>query len=329
MSILITGGTGFIGSRLALALLGSGESVRILGQANHAAEAENAQSVRAQGGRVILGSVIDNHTIDEAVGGVHTVYHLAAAQHEANVPNAHFYRVNVDGTQRMLEASVRSGVRRFVYGSTIGVYRSGKGLVTCDDSPTIPDNIYGKTKLEAEKVIASYQDQLPAVVVRITETYGPGDRRLLKLFRAVKKKRYFHIGRSDNPHHPIFIDDLIEALKLAAAAQDAPGQTLVVPGYEVVTTRQMVQAIAMAVGVDFPRVRVPMWPFWFGAVIMENTLGRLGIQPPLHRRRMHFFVKGFKFSGGPAMSVMGFQPQTPFVDGIKATAQWYTTEGLL
>ncbi len=327
-NVLITGGTGFIGSRLAAACRDHGEKVRILGQANTPAESENLNQLREHGFDIVKGSVTDRTTVDEAVHGVDVVYHLAAAQHEAGKPEKHFYEVNVTGTTNMLEASVLAGVKRFVHGSTIGVYHADIGTVK-DDSPTVPDNIYGVTKLEAERVVASLLDLLPRVVVRISETYGPGDRILLKLFAGIQNNRYFHLGRSTNLHHPVYVDDLITALRLAAEKDAACGQTMVIPGFDVVTTKQMVATIAAVLGVRAPRFTVPLWPFWTTATLMEWTLCPLGFQPPLHRRRMHFFTKSFAFSGNRSRALLGYDPRISFEEGVTRTTQWYRRAQLL
>ena len=84
MNVLITGGTGFIGSRLALRCLQRGDTVRIYGRLNTPAETENANLVRDRGAEVILGSMTEKERIAEAVDGIDVVFHLAAAQHEAN-----------------------------------------------------------------------------------------------------------------------------------------------------------------------------------------------------------------------------------------------------
>src|SRR5678809_506559 len=122
MNILITGGTGFIGSRLALKCLEDGHSVKILGRENNAAESENRKLLESNGIKITLGSVTESDKVYEVCQGIDLVYHLAAAQHEANVPDQHFWEVNVTGTRNILEASVKAQVKRFIHGSTIGVY---------------------------------------------------------------------------------------------------------------------------------------------------------------------------------------------------------------
>jgi dihydroflavonol-4-reductase len=325
--VLVTGGTGFIGSTLARTCLAQGDEVRILGQANTSAESENLQQLREEGFNIVEGSVVDENTVRKAVEGVEVVYHLAAAQHEAGKSDQHFHDVNVVGTRNMLQASRAAGAKRFVHGSTIGVYDAGSGTVR-DDSPTVPDNIYGTTKLEAERVVSSFREKLPVVIIRISETYGPGDRRLLKLFRGVQKGKYFHIGRGNNLHHPVYVDDLVAALQLAAQKDQVRGQTLVVPGFEALTTREMVIKIAKVLEVKPPSLTVPLWPLWTLATLMEWTLRPIGVQPPLHRRRMHFFTKSFEFSGEDARSLLDYQPRVSFEEGAKRTAEWYRKAGL-
>lgn len=326
--VLITGGTGFIGSVLARSCLAEGDDVRILGQANTLAETENLQLLRAEGFEITEGSVVSEDTVQEAVAGRDVVYHLAAAQHEAGKSDQHFHDVNVVGTRNMLNASCAARVKRFVHGSTIGVYQAGSGVVR-DETSTVPDNIYGTTKLEAEGVVASFREKLPTVTIRISETYGPGDRRLLKLFQGIQKAKYFHIGPSNNLHHPVYVDDLVAALRLAAQKDQACGQTMVVPGFEALTTREMVTKIAKILGVKPPGLTVPLRPLWIIAMLMESTLRPIGIQPPLHRRRMHFFTKSFEFSGDKASVLLDYRPRVSFDEGAGRTADWYRKAGLL
>ena len=327
-NVLITGGTGFIGSRLVQVCKESGDAVRILGQANTLAETEVLSNLRKDGLEVIEGSVVDRDTVVRALRGVEIVYHLAAAQHEAEKSDKHFYDVNVEGTRNMVEGSIQNEVKRFVHGSTIGVYQSDKGTVR-EDSATVPDNIYGVTKLQAEGVLAEYRDKLPIVCVRISETYGPGDRRLLKLFKGVQKGSYFHIGKSGNLHHPVFIDDLVNALRKAAVRDEAIGHTMVVPGFEVVTTREMANTIAKVLGVNSPRLTIPLGPLWTIATIMEWFFRPLGIKPPLHRRRMHFFIKSFDFTENKTQQLLGYSPEVSFEKGIILTANWYKGKRLI
>jgi dihydroflavonol-4-reductase len=329
MNILITGGTGFIGSRLALKCLEGGDSVLIFGQVNTPAEEGNRKLLESRGAAVILGSVTDRERVFDVLQGIDVVYHLAAAQHEANVPDRRFWDVNVTGTRNLLEASVKARVQRFIYGSTIGVYGSAGHGPIGNESPLQPDNVYGVTKLAAENLVLSFGQKIPVVIIRISETYGPGDHRLLKLFKAIKKNVFFMVGSGRNLHHLIYIDDLIEGLFLSTMAAEAVGKTFVLAGNEPITTHEMVTTIANHLDVPIRRFRAPLFPFLMVAAILEAILRPLGIQPPLHRRRMDFFKKSFAFSLEQPAKILGFNPRYSFNQGVAETLRWYTKMGYL
>jgi len=329
VNVLITGGTGFIGSRLGLRCLADGHSVRILGQENTPAESFNRKILEERGAAIRLASVTQKELLPELLKGIDVVHHLAAAQHEVNVPDQRFRDVNVQGTANLLEASLVAGVKRFVHGSTIGVYGPGMEGRIDENSPFQPDNIYGKSKLEGENVVFSFKDRLPVVILRIPETYGPGDRRLLKLFKAIRKGVFVMIGDGKNLHHLIYIDDLIDAFSLAAEHPGATGNVFVVAGEEPVTTNEMVAVVAAKLGARIPGFRVPLSALLFLAYVMEEACQPFGIKPPIYRRRMDFFRKNFAFSQEKAKNILGFQPKVGLAEGISRTADWYRGMNLL
>lgn len=326
--VLITGGTGFIGSRLALRCREAGHAVRVLAQENTEAESANRERLEDHGVEVVLGSITDPKATRKAVEGMDTVFHLAATQHEMDVPDQKFRDVNVGGTRNVLDASVEGGVTAFVHGSTIGVYGDPSGVLD-ESSPTEPDNIYGETKLAGEELALSYADRLPVSAIRISEVYGPGDRRLLKLFRAIDRGIFFLIGRGENLHHPIYVEDLVDGLLGAAGNPNATGEVLLLAGREAVSTREMADTIARVLDAPPLRFRLPLAPFTVLATVMELTLRPLGIQPPLHRRRLDFFRKSFTLSGEKARRTIGFEPSVGFEEGARRTASWYREQGFL
>jgi nucleoside-diphosphate-sugar epimerase len=321
-NILIIGGTGFIGSRLALRCAADGHAVRVFAMANTRAENYNKELLEKARIEVVLGSVTEADRVRAAVRDMAIVFHLAAAQHEMNVPDQRYWDVNVAGTEVMLGACIEAGVRRLIYGSTIGVYGSPNGQLD-ERSPVRPDNLYGETKLAAENLVRAAKDRLHVVIIRISETYGPGDQRLLKLFTTIKSGVFFVIGTGENLHHMIFIDDLVNGLLLAASAEVESGEEFVLAGKEVASTDQIVAAIAAEVGTEPRRWHAPMGLFMPLAVLLEKVLKPLGIQPPLHRRRMDFFRKDFTFSSQKAAATLGFQPAVGLEEGVKRTADWY------
>ena len=326
---LITGGTGFIGSRLALRCRAEGEAVRVLAPLRTPAEQRRAEELAAAGVEIVTESVTERAAVERACSGVDVVYHLAAAQHEANVPDQYFYDINVEGTRHVLEAAAAARVTRVVHGSTIGVYGIGRHGPVTDDSPLEPDNIYGVTKLEGERLAQELSHEVPVVIVRISETYGPSDWRLLKLFRGIASGRFFMIGPGRNLHHPVYVDDLVDGLRQAARAPATGAPPMVLSGPKAVTTDEMIANIAAAVDRRPPRVRVPLSPLLWTAAVLETTLRPLGIQPPLHRRRMNFFIKSFSFTCATAREQLDYRPVVDFAEGAHRTAAWYRDQGLL
>jgi dihydroflavonol-4-reductase len=327
MRIAVTGATGFIGCHLAQLLSSQGHDVVATGRPESAAELARAERVRRAGITLRTGSLLDNGFADQLLQGCEAVIHLAAAQHEGNVPDAYFRDVNVSGIRLLLEAAVRAGVRRIVYGSTIGIYGSASQGQLDEESPPRPENIYCVTKLEAERVTAEFSSQIETCVVRISETYGPGDLRLLKLFRTIDRGAFVMIGTGQNLRQVIYVDDLAKGLALAAAHPAAVGETFVFAGAEVMTTAAMVRQIAEALGKRPSRRRLPVWPFRAAAAVLEVTLRPLEIQPPLTQRRLDFFTKSFQFSTRKSERLLGFVPQVRFAAGSAATVGWYRENG--
>ncbi len=328
MKVLVTGGTGFIGSRLTLDLLSEDHHVTVIGQCNNEAESTNRTLIEQAGAEVVLASLADPDSYASVLAGVDCVFHLGAAQHESNVGDQHFIDVNVDGTRNLLNACVASGVGKFVYGSTIGVYGILDGRID-EDSPCNPDNIYGQTKLQAEQVVLDAKDRISVTVIRISETFGPGDRRLLKLFKTIKKGVFFVVGSGKNLHHLIFVNDLVRGLKLAASQSQANGEIILLAGSAPVSTREMVDVIAAEVEATVPAMHAPLAPFMIIASVLEVVCKPLGISPPLHRRRMDFFKKSFTLSRDRAQTILSFEPQHTFADGVALTANWYRENALL
>ena len=329
MKVLVTGATGFIGSRLVERAVEAGHDVVAFGAQGTPIEALRRRRLEDSGIEVTCGLLADKALLERLVEGREIVFHLAAAQHETHCRPSHFYAVNVEGTRNLLEACAAAGTPRFIHGSTIGVYGSARNAPLDEGSATRPDNIYGVTKLAAEEVVQSFAARLPVTIIRISETYGPGDQRLLKLFRRVAKGTFPMIGGGRNEHQPIFIDDLIDGLWLAATRPAAEDQTFVLAGDEVLATRRYVELVAAALGGELRSVDLPLAPFWLAAVSLEKTLAPLGVPPPWHRRRLDFFVKRFYFSLEKARQVLGFEPGMRFSRGAHETAGWYRANGFL
>ena len=325
---LITGATGFIGCRMAKKFHAMGDKLVLMGRIKSEAEQRRAKRLQALGLQV-RDIDINEPGLASLTKNVDVVIHLAAAQHEAGKPESYFKEVNVDGTRNLLNAAVASNVRRFVYASTIGVFGDVSGQLIDDNYKTAPDNCYGRTKLEAERVVTGYADRLEVTVARVSETYGPGDLRLLKLFSGVQKGHFFIIGDGTNCHQLLYVDDLISAIREMTSADSVLNEKIVLSGDEVLTTREMCEYVASAVGFPLHRLQLPLWPFIVAGFMCEQTFGRVGINPPLHRRRLDFFRKSLTFSSSNRNRLLEWRPRVTFAQGSDRTTTWYRDHALL
>ncbi len=327
--LLVTGATGFIGSRLALHAQQCGMEVLATGRAALEVENDRLQELRSAGIIVETGTLQDVTLMRHLLSQCNTVIHLAAAQHESQMPASYFRAINVEIVATLLQECRRAGIQRLVYGSTMGVYGGASDQVLDETSPVMPDNAYTQSKLEAEALIRADDSALQTCIIRIAETYGPGDRRLLKLFRAIDRGQFVMIGAGNNRRQSIHVADLVRGLLLAAQSPSAVGETFILAGREALTTNQMVDSIAAALERKPPRIQLPLWPFSAAASLMETLLPPLHIQPPLHHRRLDFFRRSFLFSITKAHQRLGFQPEIDLQAGMRDTAKWYRSRGLL
>lgn len=321
--VLITGATGFIGCRFAELRKQRGMHVRAIGLTTSKIEEQRGRALTKLGVDLTVASLDDLDAIDRSLDDVSTVIHLAAAQHEANVSESYFHDVNVDATRALLGRCEKLGVENFFYASSIGVYGETNGTKVTSRSQVQPDNCYGRSKLAAEQALAQHDGAVRIFIGRIGETYGPWDWRLHKLFAGIARRRFVIAGQGNNLHQPIYVDNLSDAVDQLLQTQTLSGVPIVLCGDEAITTREMCNSIADAVEKSIPSWRVPMWPLLAGAIGMEMTLGRFGIQPPLHRRRLDFFRKSLSFCTNQRKNLLNLAPQVSFAEGSKRTLCWY------
>ncbi|MGZ8273804.1 MAG: NAD-dependent epimerase/dehydratase family protein [Burkholderiaceae bacterium] len=322
---LVTGATGFTGSHLVRDLVRSGQSVRAL-----ARNAQRAGSLPKETD-VVIGDISDASAVARAVRGCDVVYHLAACFREAGVPDSRYREVHVDGTRHLLEAARAEGVSRFVHCSTIGVYSHIANPPADETLPHNPDDIYQQTKSEGERVATDFAREhgFPLSVIRPAAIYGPGDLRMLKLFRAIARRRFAMIGRGEVFLHMVHVDDLVRGLRLAAERPEAIGEAFIIAGSQYVTLNELSERIAGIWNVPPPRLHLPVWPFYLAGALCEAVCVPLRIEPPIFRRRVSFFTKSRGFSIGKARRLLGYEPQVDLQAGLQQTAAWYRQQGFV
>jgi nucleoside-diphosphate-sugar epimerase len=318
--ILVTGSTGFTGGHLCERLAKDGYAVRALVR-----DGKRYGELSRWGVEAVTGDLRDPASLTRAMQGIDTVYHIAALYRPENVWRREMWETNVRGTQNMLDAAVKGGVRRFVHCSTVGVHGDIRHPPANEEAPYAPGDYYQESKAEGEQVVLDYmaRGRLPIVVVRPAGIYGPRDLRFLKLFKAIKTRKFAMIGSGEVIYHMTYIDDLIGGILLCSRQERALGNVYILAGEEATTLNRLVQVIAEGLGVPAPRLRIPVAPVYLAGFICELLCKPLGVNPPLYRRRVNFFRKTRSFDISKAKRELGFTPKTDLKTGIGLTVRWY------
>jgi dihydroflavonol-4-reductase len=324
LRVLVTGATGFTGGHLARTLAARGDTVRALVRSA-------APTLAAAGIETVPGDLRDAPSIERAARGVDVVYHIAAIYRQAGLRDQEYRAVNAAAVRTVIEAAATAGVRRVVHCSTVGVHGDISHPPAAEDAPLKPGDIYQVTKLEGERIAreAAEDTEMEVVIVRPTGIYGPGDRRLLKLFRGVARGRFPILGSGKIYYHLTYIDDLVEGFRLCASVPAAAGRTYILAGAEVTTLNELVAIVAEEAHVKPPGLHLPVWPVWVAGALCEAVCVPLGIEPPLYRRRVDFFTKSRAFDISRARAELGYAPKVGLHEGVAMTLAWYRSKGWL
>ncbi|HXG55276.1 MAG TPA: NAD-dependent epimerase/dehydratase family protein [Vicinamibacterales bacterium] len=323
MRVLVTGASGFTGGHLARHLAGRGDEVRALVR-------QVPPLIETEAGiDYVPGDLRDTASVQRAAAGVDVVYHIAAIYRQAGLKDAEYRAVNAEAVRTVIEAAGRSGARRVVHCSTVGVHGDIEHPPANEEAPLKPGDVYQQTKLEGEQIArdASRETGVEVVIARPTGIYGPGDRRLLKLFRGVARKRFVILGDGRIFYHLTHVDDLVEGFRLCGEVPQAAGRTYILAGGEVTTLNELVSITADVAGVPPPTLHLPVWPFWLAGAACETICGPLGVEPPIYRRRVDFFTKSRAFDIRRARTELGYAPRISLREGIRQTLDWYRAAG--
>lgn len=328
MRLLVTGATGFVGSRLAVEAARRGLEVTGTGRNP---QSTNVADIKGAGAGFIAGDITDPAFADQITRGMTHVCHLAAAWREASAPAEHFEKVNVEGTQALARAAAANGVAVFVYCSTIGVHLRSSREPIREDSAFDVTNAYESSKLRTEQALREFARQSPMriAILRPADAYGPGDLRLLKLFRSVQQGRFPLIGRGLGRRHMLFIDDLVSAFLAACEADFTSGEVFIIAGPETITLLELLNRLSRLTGSHRFGRRVPAWLMKVSVAVVEDACRALGRRPPLHRRTLDFYSTDAVFDTAKAQATLHWTPQVNLADGLQRTLDWYREHKLI
>lgn len=322
MRVLVTGGSGFLGSHVAEQLKAAGHEVACLVR-----KSSNTKFLRELGVELVEGAVDAPSTLGPAVKGADAVVHCAGLVKARSLEE--FEKVHVGGTRALAEAAIEHapGLRRFVHVSTAGVMGPGRaGAKHRVGDAENPQTLYAKSKLAGEKSLLELRDRLPITIMRPPAIYGPRDNEILAFFKMVRRSRMaVRLGSSLQSVSMVFGADCADAC-IRAIEKDVPsGSIYFVDDGVAYTFEDMARAIAKGYGVGLlalPKVPVPIlraaaavstaYGEAFDQAVMFNTdkLGELLME--------HFVV-----DAGPTREDLGWAPKVRFEEGARITAAWY------
>jgi nucleoside-diphosphate-sugar epimerase len=328
MPALVTGASGFLGSHLVERLLAHKQEVRAMVR-----DRSRGQALRAMGAQVVVGDVTDPESLERAVTGCPTVYHLAAHVSDWG-PWARFDAVTVRGTENLLRALRSASLDRFVLVSSAAVYddRHARRLRTVtEDAPLgSGDRAYGhyaKAKVRAEEAAwqASRDTGLPLTVLRPTWIYGPRDHTILpRLLEHFDGPTACWVGRRDPSVDPIYVTDVADAAILAAGHSQSIGQAYNIAPDAEVGLRRFLLALFRELDIRPPTLTVP-YAAAAAATWACETWARLLRQqdpPVMTRAGLACVTVDQHADPGKAVRQLGWRPRVSLEDGARETARW-------
>lgn len=324
MTALVTGATGFTGGHLARRLVAAGDHVRAVVR-----DPSKAADLAAAGVEVVRGDLTDRASLERAMAGVDVVYNIGALYRAAGLKDSIYRAVNADAVVTLIECAKAAGVKRIVHCSTVGVHGDIEHPPANEDAPLRPGDVYQETKVLGEQLgrDAAARTGVELVIARPSGIYGPGDRRLLKLFGGVARRRFLFLGDGQIFYHLTHVEDLCDGFRLCATVPAAAGRTYILAGGEVTTLSELVALTADIAKVAPPTMHWPVWPFWVAGALCEALCAPFGIEPPIFRRRVDFFTKSRAFDISRARAELGFAPRVGLREGIGRTLEWYREHG--
>ncbi len=322
--ILVTGANGFLGAHLVRALVARGDQVRCL--ARRGADLSALAQVSAT---MVEGDVTQPETLGAAMEGVDTVFHLAGIR-RASV-REEFMRVNAEGTRLVAEAMVAAKARRLVLcGSLAASGPSSANRPRQEDDPFCPEEWYGESKAEAERLAFSFRDRLEVTSCRPSRIAGPGDHENLTFFKLVKRGIVLHLGGPERKLSMVDVDDVVAQLLLQADRPEAVGEAFFCSSDEATTVEALMRMIAEHLAVRTRTVPVPELVLSATGAVADLISNATGRRLPINRKlARQLLAPGWVCSIEKAKRLLGYRPTRSLRDSIERSAKSYLALGWL
>lgn len=324
MRVLITGANGFLGSWLSSFLAERKHEVRCLVRAGSDRSALTHPDVV-----VVPGDVTQPATLGPALEGVDVCYHLAGIRRGTTRDD--FMRVNAEGTRAVAEALVAAKGRRLVLcGSLAASGPSLDGKPRREEEPFAPEEWYGESKAEAERVLFSFKDRLEVTSCRPSRIVGPGDHENLTFFKLAARGVILRLLGRERRISFVDVEDVVDQLVLQGERAEAVGQAFFCSSAQTETVESLMTYVAEVLGVRARVVPVPE-AVLAGAGALADVLSTVsGRKLPLNRKlARQLLAPGWTCSTEKATKVLGFTAKRSVRESMKRSGEWYRQQGWL
>ncbi len=321
---LVTGATGFIGSHLATALQWRGVAVCVLARDPAKAADRWPNACRRYADLALP------ETLSGVCNGIDTVFHLAGHAHaldtlEEEAQELHL-RITVEGTRALLAAAVKAGVKRFIYVSSVKAMGEGGTACLDESSAPAPTRPYGLAKLSAEQLVlaAGATQGLQVCNLRLPMVYGRDNRgNLARMIAAIDRGWFPPLPEVNNKRSLVHVDDVVQAMVLAASQPAARGQTYLVTDGRVYSTREIYLLISAALNRPVPAWTVPLG--------LLRSCARLGdLIGSVRRRRfiidsqaLEKLIDSAWYASAKICRELGFQPRQNLETALPEMVAYY------
>jgi dihydroflavonol-4-reductase len=277
----------------------------------------------------VRGDVTEPDSLGPAVAGVEVVFHLAGIR-RAPVREA-FFEVNAEGTRNVCDASWRSGVRRLVLvGSLAATGPSLPDRPHVESDPFAPEEWYGESKAEAERIAFGRAGRLEVTVARPPRILGPADRENLVFFKLVRRGIRLVIGGGPRPLSVVDVDDVVDFLLILAEHPQAVGEAFFCPGPGTTTLEEIQDQGARLLAVKTRTLHLSPTVLRALAATADVASRATGHALPLNRKlARQLLAPAWTCTGAKAAARVGWRPRVGVHDSIARSAAWYQAQGWL
>ena len=314
MKIFVTGGTGRIGRVLVEKLLAKGHSVVLLSRSKEKAnELFGSKAVVLEGDLLDVGSV----ALVEALQKCDVVMHLAALLSFTH-SREEIWLENVGGTQKLLDASKKAKIKKFIFMSSCALYHGFEKVV---DENTVPKpwGAYGESKLECEKIVKA--SGLPFVFLRAPAVYGPGfDEGFSTVIKLAKKGKMPLLGSGKNHIALVHVSDLADALILSLSPKVKNDAFIITDGENLTQQEAFGKVLNFVKGKKW--LTLPVWLAFFLAHL-NTFLSWFGVKRVLLPVHVSVLTEDRRFDISKARKGLGFKPKYDLLKGLESVKGLY------